>query len=101
MANGPHILTANRLRDGAVVFWRSGAWVSALALGEVLRGDDAEAALAASQAFVARRVIVNPYLFAVRDGSEAIRPVETREVIRAAGPSVRRDLGKQAQHVPL
>ena len=40
--------------------------------------------------------MVNPYLFEVRVNGEAIVPVKTREAIRAAGPSARRDLGKQA-----
>jgi hypothetical protein len=41
---------------------------------------------------VARNVVVSPYLFEVKDG----RPVTEREIIRAAGPSVRQDVGKQA-----
>ena len=42
------------------------------------------------------RVVVNPYLFAVRDGEGGIRAIEEREIVRSEGPSVRRDLGKQA-----
>jgi len=30
-----------------------------------------------------------------------VRPVEERELIRAAGPTIRRDVGKQARHVPV
>lgn len=97
MAKGPQILTANRLSNGAVAYWRAGAWVDALANAEVLAEDtDAKAALEAAAASVADQVVVNPYLFAVRiDGGIAV-PVKERELIRAAGPSVRTDLGKQA-----
>jgi Protein of unknown function (DUF2849) len=90
----PQMLTANRLKDGVVLYWKRGAWVEAFAEGEVLPDDvAADTALAAAQAFVADNSVVNPYLFDLRgDGS----PVKEREIIRAAGPSVREDLGKQA-----
>ena len=97
MAKGPQILTANRLTDGAVAYWRSGQWVAALAEAEVLEQDDAaKAALDAAARSVAGRVVVNPYLFAVRIDDGVAVPVKEREIIRAAGPSVRADLGKQA-----
>ena len=43
-----------------------------------------------------RLVIVHAYLFEVTQAGDRLRPVKQREVIRAAGPTVRRDLGKQA-----
>jgi hypothetical protein len=94
----PQRLTANRLTDGAVLYWKAGGWVERLADGEVFAEPAAaDAAVAAAQAFVADNRVVNPYLFDVHaDGS----PVKEREIIRAAGPSVRDDLGKQAQPVP-
>ena len=43
------VLTANRLIDGDVVYWRAGAWVEALAQAEVFAGEpEAEAAVAAA-----------------------------------------------------
>lgn len=89
------MLTANRLRDGEVVWWRGGQWVEAYADGEIFAdAAAADAALEAAKDFVKRNIVVNPYLFDVReDGS----PVKEREIIRAAGPSVRRDMGKQTQ----
>jgi hypothetical protein len=96
------VLTANRLRDGEVVYWRSGAWVGAFPDAEIF-ADEAQAkrALEAAARSVAERVVVNPYLFAVRAEADGLHPVEERERIRAAGPTIRRDLGKQAVHVPL
>jgi hypothetical protein len=41
--------------------------------------------------------VVNPYLFDVRAGKS---PVKEREIIRSLGPSVRDDLGKQAETNP-
>jgi len=93
----PQMLTANRLRDGEVVWWRAGSWVTALPEAEVLADPKAaDAALEAAQAFVRDNVVVNPYLFDVRIVGDAVRPVKEREIIRAAGPSVRTDTGKQA-----
>jgi hypothetical protein len=92
------MLTANRLKDGAVLYWKGGAWVEALAEGEVFADPAAaDAALATAQAFVAGNMVVNPYLFDLRIDGE---PVKEREIIRAHGPSVREDLGKQAAQVP-
>ncbi len=93
----PQMLTANRLRDGEVVWWKAGQWVTTLAEGEIFEDPKAaDAALGAAQAFVRGNEVVTPYLFDVRVANGAIRPVKEREIIRAAGPSVRTDTGKQA-----
>jgi len=90
-------LTANRLRDGAVVYWRDGAWDESFVTAEVFDAKaDADAALARAALDVTARRIVSPYLFPVRFEAERLRAVEEREIVRSEGPSVRRDLGKQA-----
>jgi Protein of unknown function (DUF2849) len=99
-APASQMLTANRLRDGDVLYWKAGGWVLTLPEGEVF--DDpkaADAALAGAAAFVQGNEVVAPYLFDVRVDAAGIHPVKEREIIRAAGPSVRSDLGKQAAHV--
>ena len=97
MAKGPQILTANRLRDGAVVYWRENGWQEALAAAEIFEdAAAAKAALEAAAASVRAREVVTPYLFDVRIEDGAAIPAKERERIRAAGPSVRGDLGKQA-----
>jgi sulfite reductase (NADPH) hemoprotein beta-component len=91
------VLTANRLIDGDVVYWRAGAWVEALAQAEVFAGEpEAEAAVAAAKRCVEENVVVNPYLFELKGD----RPAKEREIIRALGPSVREDVGKQAADLP-
>jgi hypothetical protein len=93
----PQMLTANRLLDGEVVWWRAGSWVVALSEGEVFEDPKAaDAALEAAQAFVRDNQVVSPYLFDVRLADGVVHPVKEREIIRAAGPSVRTDTGKQA-----
>ena len=103
MAEPVQILTANRLSDGEVVYWRAGEWVEGLDAAEVFSDKAAaDAALKAADGSVTDRLVVSPYLFDVRVEGGAIRPVKEREIIRAAGPTVRRDLGKQgAGHVPV
>jgi hypothetical protein len=92
------VLTANRLRDGDVVYWRNGGWVEDFALAQVFADkSSADEALARATEDVRGRVVVNPYLFAVREEADRIRAVEEREIVRSEGPSVRRDLGKQAK----
>jgi Protein of unknown function (DUF2849) len=97
MAQTDQMLTANRLRDGEVVYWAQGQWVTALDKAELFKDEAAaKAALKAASASVEDRTVVTPYLFEVRVEAGVLRPVKEREVIRAAGPSVRRDLGKQS-----
>ncbi|MDE2184157.1 MAG: DUF2849 domain-containing protein [Alphaproteobacteria bacterium] len=91
------ILTANRLRDGDVVYWHGGRWVEALGEADIFAAEaEAKAALEAAQQAVAANVVVNPYLFEVRPDADGPVPVKEREIVRAAGPTVHADLGKQA-----
>ncbi len=93
------MLTANRLRDGDVLYRKGGGWVLFLADGEVYPDQAAaDAALAAANAELARNEVVAPYLFEVREKDGRIVPVKEREIIRAAGPTVHPHTGKQAAH---
>jgi Protein of unknown function (DUF2849) len=94
----PQMLTANRLKDGGVLYWKAGEWVEALKDGEVFAAiAPADAALAEAQSFVARNAVVNPYLFDVRVDANGVHPVKEREIIRSRGPSIRREPGSQAR----
>ncbi len=88
-------VTANRLDDGAVVYLdESGQWTVELALAARYEGDDAEAALADAK----RRAteIADVYLIEVTETGAPAGRATLRETIRAAGPTVREDLGYQA-----
>lgn len=94
------MLTANRLRDGEVVWWKDGDWVTRLGEGEVFADPAAaDAALAGAMRAVEANIVVNPYLFDIRKDGARIVPVKEREIIRAGGPSIHAELGKQADHV--
>jgi hypothetical protein len=92
-------LTANRLSDGIVVYFTAdGRWSESLQDADVAEGmDAADALLARATPSVDRNEVVEPYLFEVSREDEGIRAVSVREIIRQAGPTVRRDLGKQAE----
>lgn len=83
------IATANRLRDGAVVFLTAdGAWSTSLAEAEVSRtAADAERLVAIANRDAAT-VIVGPALIAVTDEDGVIEPVDLRERIRANGLTI-------------
>jgi hypothetical protein len=93
------ILTANRLTDGeAVWFAADGTWAETIDVAETVGDKAGEARLEAigKTAYDNNEVVdVNLIDVSVVDG--AIQPLRLREVIRAAGPSNRLDLGKQAR----
>ncbi len=91
------MLTANRLRDGDVLYRKGNGWVLMLVDGDVYRDPaSADAALAAANGELVRNEVVAPYLFEVREVNGKIKPVKEREIIRAAGPTVHLHTGKQA-----
>lgn len=97
--NGPQMLTANRLRDGDVLYRKGDGWVLFMEQGDVYPDQtSADAALAAATAELGRNEFVAPYLFEVREKDGKIVPVKEREIIRAAGPTVHPHTGKQAAH---
>jgi hypothetical protein len=94
------MLTSNRLRDGDVLYWKAGQWVLTLGEGEIFADPAAaKAALDAANAQLPENKFVAPYLFDVRMENGRVKPVKEREIIRAAGPTVRPDTGKQAANV--
>ena len=91
------MLTANRLRDGDVLYRKGTGWVPLLADGDVYPDQaSADAALQAATAELVRNEFVAPYLFEVRVSNGSVKPVKVREIIRAAGPTVHPHTGKQA-----
>ncbi len=105
----PQAVTANRLSDGEVVYLApDGQWSEHL--DDCRTADDkaeSEVMMEAGGRAEKARVVVGAYLFEVEcaprpeRGAEGktVRPAQLREAIRARGPTVRRDLGKQALRV--
>ena len=85
------VLTANRLREGDVVYLTpAGHWSPALHEALLIDGEEEERQrLDQAEQAVAARQVVGPYLFPVALGDSGPLPVSQRERIRAAhGPTV-------------
>lgn len=95
---GNQVISANRLGDGIVVYLtESGRWSEKLADGSIATDDEtAQSILAQAKQAEADRLVVDPYLIEVAEFDGQLRPKKYREYIRAQGPSIRPDLGKQA-----
>src|SRR5262245_11117899 len=84
------VLTANRLRDGTVVFLDfEGAWSETLVAAVVARSPDEVRALKDRGTYDAtRNIVVEPYLVDMHETASGLLPIRYRERVRAAGPSV-------------
>jgi len=94
----PDVITANRLADGVVVFQTAEAGWSEDFNRAAVQPDAAATRAATARALedAARNLVVDVYAFAVEQRAGHVAPKALREAIRATGPTVRRDLGKQA-----
>ena len=88
-------VTANRLGNGVVVYLTAqGAWSERLE--DAARADGAAAEAMLAEAEAQPLAVVGPYLIDLAEGENGLELASVRERIRAAGPSVRLDHGKQA-----
>ena len=92
------VISANRLGDGIVVYLTAnGDWSERIDHAQVVDGkEQAEAALDVAFGAVEACIVVDPYLIDIADSGGERRPTLNRELIRAKGPTVRLDIGKQA-----
>ena len=84
------VVTANRLRDGAVVFLAGdGSWSIHVDDAAVARDQEEEARLlGVGAADTTACVVIAPYLIEVEIEGEQVTPMGPRERIRAFGPTV-------------
>lgn len=87
--NLPHLVTANHLASGDVVYLTAqNAWSRSIADAAIAPNAEAGAALLAEAEAQARRnVVVAPYLIPVDPDVTPPRPIQFRERIRAFGPT--------------
>jgi hypothetical protein len=92
------LITANRLIDGEVVYLTpDGGWSERIQ--DAASDDDADIQarlLARGEAAERALEVVGAYLMPVALEAGRLIPLSQREWIRALGPTVRQDLGKQA-----
>lgn len=93
-----HLICANRLDDGAVV-WLDAQheWVDTLQQAAGFSPVELPAATAAAEDAVHANLVVGPLPCAASIVNGVLEPQSLRERLRARGPSVRTDLGKQAR----
>ncbi|TGQ46021.1 MULTISPECIES: DUF2849 domain-containing protein [unclassified Mesorhizobium] len=92
------VLTANRLTDGEAVWYANGGWAETIGNAEVAHDKAAEDRLEVIGAKAyADNEVVDVNLIDVSVVNGIVEPVRLREKIRAAGPTNRNDLGKQAR----
>ena len=95
----PVVLNAHDVLDGDVIFYTGSSWSANLR--DALIATDDEGALkleAIRDETEASGEVIEPYLVAVTlDEGGKPTPIHYRERLRALGPSVRTDLGKQAE----
>jgi hypothetical protein len=86
---GPAVVTANRLADGAVVYWRAaGGWTTQLPGAAVATSDAAARELLAA-ASVEQTSAVGAYIAPVKIAADGeLQPGNLREAIRSTGPTV-------------
>ena len=90
-------VTANRLIDGEVVFWKAGAWVDGFGDAQLFdESQDAEVEAAVAKGKAQPTLIVDPYPIDLAPVDGGLAPVSYRERIRALGPSNEPTHGKQA-----
>ena len=85
---GPVVVTANRVGDGAVVYWRGGGWTTEIDSADVTTS--AAGARELIDAAIADDLrAVGPYIAPVKLTREGeVRPGNLREVIRRGGPTI-------------
>ncbi len=95
----PEVITANRLLDGDVVYMTADlSWSDRFTDAHVIAPeDDMTPFLDKGAADIAARLVVDVYAFPVTLDGGVPQPISARETIRAAGPTIRLDLGKQAE----
>jgi hypothetical protein len=93
------VLAANRLIDGEAVWLApDGRWAETLQAAEIARDPDRQSRLAeAGKASAARNEVLDVELIDVEFVDGRIVPIRLRERIRAGGPSIHPELGKQAR----
>jgi hypothetical protein len=92
------VVTANRLVDGGVVYLtgdgRWSEWIGDGCLAD--GGQQTDALMETAEKAAAAHIVVAPYAIEVIIENGTVRARRYREHIRASGPTIRADLGKQA-----
>lgn len=93
-ADSPKVLTGNFLRNGATVYYTGRDWSAYVSEAKVaVTADEAEELRKIGAAAYAANLVIDVNVVDVQPTAEHT-PAHIRELIRATGPTVRRDLNK-------
>lgn len=94
----PEIVSGNRLTDGAVVYLSAeGGWVEKIGDAAVAETEDERAALEeAANGGIASQQVAGWEFAEITEEDGKRKAIKNMQYIRSLGPTVRRDLGKQA-----
>jgi sulfite reductase (NADPH) hemoprotein beta-component len=93
-------VTASTLSEGDVVFWSHDAWVQRFADAQLFDDKtELNAVVARAQTQVTTVIDVYPIDVALDEGVPV--PTSYRERVRALGPTIHPDMGKQAEGGPV
>jgi hypothetical protein len=93
-------ITASTLSEGDVVFWSHDAWAPRFADAQLFDDKQAlDAMVAQAQTQVTTVVDVYPIDVVLEEGLPV--PTSYRERVRALGPTIHPDMGKQAEGGPV
>ncbi len=93
------VITANRLKDGEVVYLAPGGdWSNSLTEARFSADEpEYERLLRIAEDDVAGQIVVGPYLMEAERENATVQPVSQRERIRANGPTVRTSFQQPAR----
>jgi hypothetical protein len=100
MSASLYALTANRLLDGVVVFWSPDGWIEPFPQAALFESVEAAEGVLA-EARTQTRSLIEPYAIEVRLEEGEPVPRSYRERVRALGPTVHPEMGKQAEGGPV
>lgn len=86
----PQIISANRLRDGRLVYFDAyNEWVEAIDRAALHAGKEAQAAaLARAQAGIKANLVVDVAAIEMEEAGGVMKPVHLRDAIRIGGPTI-------------
>ena len=98
-----HVLTANRLSDGIVVFLGAdNVWTTDIHSSALAQEEKARAALERRGVeFETHNTVTGAYLVEAEREDGCVEPVHIREKIRATGPTAGTELAREPCHVSL
>ncbi len=97
------IVAANHLETGAALYLsKAKSWVPRVHEAELSATPDEDAALfEIAQNAELENLVINPALIEVNLEGQEIVPIQRKELIRSRGPTVRSDLGYQANETEV